>query len=74
MTTISSVASARCDPPQPSALERMVLTMLRALESDIESRVHRRAVTRTTRHTAQREHAEGRADAAAGAHVGILPR
>lgn len=74
MTTVSSIASGRCQQPQPSALERMALTLLRALERDIESRVHQRVATRASRHAAEQRHATGRAEAAAGAHTGILPR
>ncbi|WP_300594478.1 hypothetical protein [Microbacterium sp.] len=74
MTTISTVAAAHCDQVQPSAIERAALVVLRALERDIEVRVRRRASTRPIRHAALSAYAEGRADACAGAHVGILPR
>lgn len=74
MTTVSTLASCPCEYPQPSLLERVALTVLRALERDIEARVRRRVLTRPTRHAAERQHAEGRADASAGAHVGVLSR
>lgn len=74
MTVVGTVARGRCDQLQPSALERAALVILRALERDIEARVRRRASTRPVRHAAQSAYAEARADACAGAHVGILPR
>ncbi|WP_341578871.1 hypothetical protein [Microbacterium schleiferi] len=74
MTTISTVAATHCEQVQPSAVERAALVILRALERDIEARVRRRASTRPVRHAAQSAYAEARADACAGAHVGILPR
>lgn len=74
MTVIGTVARSRCDQPQPSALERAALVILRALERDIEARVRRRASTRTIRRATEVAYVEARADACAGAHVGILPR
>lgn len=74
MSVISTVAPSRCEQPQPSALERAALVILRALERDIEARVRRRALTRPIRHATQSVYAERRADACAGGQVGILPR
>jgi len=74
MTTVRSFASARCEQPQLSPIEHMALTVLRTLERHIDALARRRALTRPTREAARRQHATARADAAAGAHVGILPR
>ncbi len=74
MTTVNSIASGRCEQPQPSPFEQMALTLLRMLERDIDALARRRALTRPTRKAAGRQHATARANAAAAAHIGILPR
>lgn len=72
MSTAIATSSRRHDV-RPHTWERLALRTLRLLEERIEHRILTRAATRADRRRVERTHDDRRADAAARAHLGMLP-